>query len=243
MSENKVVLITGASGGIGKAIIPVLLEKGYTLALQADTKTDDLIQWISTNNFKNCKVFKQHLHDEKSCFQLLDQVVNEFGAVQYLLNNAGINFAASAHKMSELDWNKVMNTNLNVPFYLSKAVVPLMIEQKFGRIIHMSSVVASLPIPGTVAYAASKAALRGMAKAQAADWAKYGITVNCIAPGYLDKGMIEEVPASILAKIKEQIPTKQLGTASNVAELANFLFSENSAYINGETINMNGGLQ
>ena len=239
---NKVVLITGASGGIGKAMIPVFLDKGYTLALQADSRGEELRQFIIENNLKNCRVFESSLEDELSCMKLIESVESEMGEILYLVNNAGINRSASAHKLAASDWNAVINLNLTVPFLLSKIVARRMIEAEFGRIIHISSVVGKIPVAGTAVYAASKAGLMGLARAQSADWAKFGITVNCIAPGYLDKGMIEQVPEKMLEQLKESIPAKTLGDAKGVAAMIAYLFSEEAAYVNGQTLGMNGGL-
>jgi NAD(P)-dependent dehydrogenase (short-subunit alcohol dehydrogenase family) len=235
-------LITGASGGLGKAIIPYLSEQGYTLALQADQRAEELIGWLTEHKIKNADVFKARLTDLDSCKSLLNRVEDQLGGVSYLINNAGINRSGSAHKLSASDFDSVLQLNVTVPFYLSSLVAEKMIEQGYGRIVHMSSVVARLPVSGTVAYAASKAALTGMARAQAADWAKFGITVNCIAPGYMDKGMIEEVPEKILGGLLQQIPSRKLGDAAQLGELVVFLFGEGSSYINGQTIGINGGM-
>ncbi|MES2799184.1 MAG: SDR family oxidoreductase [Bacteroidota bacterium] len=239
---NKLVLLTGASGGIGKAIIPILAKKGFVLALQANNRAEELSEWISKLGIQNCHVFQKELTTELSCSELVSEVEEHLGNISYLMNNAGINRSASSHKLASNDWEEVLQVNLSVPFYLSKAVSAAMIDRNFGRIVHMASVVGQMPVAGTIAYAASKAGLIGMARAQAADWAKYGITVNCIAPGYLDKGMIQEVPEQMIDRLKQQIPAKSLGNAEKVANLLVYLFSDEADYVNGETININGGL-
>lgn len=240
--EKRVVLITGASGGLGKAIIPVLHEKGYFLALQADTRTEDLRSYIDQLNLNNCTVYQIRLSDERSCNELVQNVLKDHGSISYLLNNAGINRSASAHKLSVDNWNDVIQLNLTIPFMLSQLVSLGMIETGFGRIVHISSVVGKIPVAGTAAYAASKAGLMGLARAQAADWAKFGITVNCVAPGYLDKGMIEQVPERMLDQLKESIPARKLGDAAGLGSLVAYLFSDEANYVNGQTIGMNGGL-
>ena len=242
MENKKVVLITGASGGLGKAIIPILSSRGYTLALQARSRVSELESWVASLGISDVHVFKQELSDEASCLSLVENVERSVGQINYLLNNAGINATGSAHKLKANDFDAVLEINLNVPFYLSAAVSLGMIDRGFGRIIHMSSVVAKLPVAGTVAYAASKAGLMGMARAQAADWARFGITVNCIAPGYMDKGMIEQVPEKIREGLMQQIPARKLGNAEEIGELIAYLFSESSSYVNGQTLGINGGL-
>ncbi len=240
--KEKIVLITGASGGLGKEMIPVLLEKGYTLALQADSRAEELKKHIADKNWTNCAVFESALEDELSCMKLLERIETEMGKISYLVNNAGINRSASSHKLAASDWNAVINLNLTIPFLLSKLLAKQMIENGFGRIVHISSVVGKIPVGGTAAYAASKAGLMGLARAQSADWAKHGITVNCIAPGYLDKGMIEQVPEKMIEQLKETIPAKTLGEAKGLAVMIAYLFSEDAAYVNGQTIGINGGL-
>ena len=242
MGNRKIVLITGASGGIGKAIIPVLHEKGYALALQANTRAKELEEWLSVNGIQNAMVFSTELTDVESCHKLVDHIEKSLGVVSYLLNNAGINYSGSSHKLASVDFDAVLRINLSVPFYLSAAVAAKMIENNFGRIVHMSSVVAELPIAGTVAYSTSKAGLMAMARTQAADWARYGITVNCVAPGYMDKGMIEQVPDKILEGLLQQIPSRKLGDAREIGELVAHLFSQEASYVNGQTIGINGGL-
>jgi NAD(P)-dependent dehydrogenase (short-subunit alcohol dehydrogenase family) len=240
--KEKIVLITGASGGLGKAIIPILIEKGYTLALQADSRATELKAFLVDHGLTNCAVFESSLDDELACMKLVDRVEAELGKISFLVNNAGINRTASSHKLAASDWNAVLNLNLTIPFLLSKSVSKQMIEDGFGRIVHISSVVGAIPVAGTAAYAASKAGLMGMARAQSADWAKYGITVNCIAPGYLDKGMIEQVPEKMIEQLKETIPARTLGDAKGLAAMIAYLFSDEAAYVNGQTIGMNGGL-
>lgn len=242
MKDKGIVLITGASGGLGKAIIPVLHREGYMLALQADTRADELDSWLRKNDLSKPRIFKSHLDNAESCAALLADVVREMGEVGFLLNCAGINRSGSTHKLSASDFDEVLKVNLSVPFYLSALVAEAMIRNGFGRIVHISSVVAKLPVAGTVAYAASKSGLEGMARAQAADWAKFGITVNCVAPGYMDKGMIEQVPEKILDSLLQQIPARKLGVAEDIGELIAFLFSDHSSYINGQAIGINGGL-
>lgn len=240
--KEKIVLITGASGGLGKAMIPILIEKGFTLALQADSRAVELKAFLADNGLTNCAVFESSLDDELACMKLVDRVEAELGKISFLVNNAGINRTASSHKLAASDWNAVLNLNLTIPFLLSKIVSKQMIEDGFGRIVHISSVVGTIPVAGTAAYAASKAGLMGLARAQSADWAKYGITVNCIAPGYLDKGMIEQVPEKMIEQLKEKIPARTLGDAKGLASMIAYLFSDEAAYVNGQTIGMNGGL-
>ena len=241
--NNKTILLTGASGGLGKAILSYFADHDYKWILQANTRAEQLKDWIK-NNIPNLKfeLIATGLENEEAVKNLFNKGETAMGPVQVLINNAGINLSAPAHKMTLSDWNQVLYTNLSLPFLLSKYAVESMRKLGTGRIIHISSVVGFTSVQGTAAYAASKAGLAGLTKAQAIDFLKFNITVNSIAPGYMDAGMIEQVPIMVLDQIKQKIPGKELGNPSNIASAIEWLMQDSAAYTTGQTLHINGGL-
>lgn len=237
--DNKTLLLTGASGGIGRAIIPVLAQAGYKLILQANTRADDLSDFLKAQNIQNTRIIQQSLASADDVAQLHSSVKQP---VDILVANAGISRSAPAHKLRIDDWQKTLDINLSVPFYLAKTFFPDMRARQFGRIIFISSVVATTFVRGTAAYAASKAGLSGLARALAADWAPFGITVNCIAPGYMDSGMIGQIPEPLVAAFKDKSVQNRLGPSEEIGHAITYLSSEKSSYITGHTLHLNGGI-
>jgi len=225
------ILITGASRGIGFFLMQKFLSDG--------------LQVFGTYNLTIPSVdFKKHL--TKVDISDHDQVVNWVSSVVSAedkivgINCAGTNYNAVAHKSDIQKWKKVIDVNLLGSFYMTNALLPYMREKGFGRIINFSSVVAQKGIPGTSAYAASKAALWGMTKSIAAENARKGITINNLNLGYFDIGMIKEIPVEILDGIKKNIPIYGLGNPDNIFNAVSFLI--NSNYITGSSLDINGGL-
>ena len=234
--EKKVMLITGASGGMGKHMVEWFRNKGLKLVLHyhdhapAEMNSDDI-----------CAI-QADLRDPAQIDRMIANALERFGRIDLLINNAGISRSAMSWK-TELDaWNETLSVNLTAPFLTSKAVVPGMRERKYGRIINISSVVAQAGAIGTAAYAASKAGLLGLTKTQSKELAGSGITVNALALGYFSTGMIGDVPSEMQEEIIKTIPLKKLGDPDTVCKTIEWLISDESAYITGQVINLNGGM-
>lgn len=233
--EQKVILITGATGGLGRAMVKHFEQQNVLLALHAfEQPTFDAAvehAW-----------FKADLRDQEAIGRLVRQVLQWFGKIDVLINNAGISRNGMAWKLDQNDWNEVMAINLTAPFLLIKNVLPSMRERKFGRIISISSVVAQTGVPGTSAYAASKAGLLGLTKTVAKETAISGITVNALALGYFNEGMISEVSEEQQEHIRLQIPKQRLGSVDTILVTLDWLLSPACDYVTGQTISLNGGL-
>lgn len=238
-NDVKTLLLTGASGGLGRAMIPVLHDAGFRLILQANTRADELKNFIRERNFENVSVVQHPLNNAeqvKAFFKIIGDQID------VLVANAGISLSAAAHKVKEEDWQKTLDINLSVPFYLAQLLFTGMRKRNFGRIIFITSVVANTLVRGTAAYAASKAGLQGLARALAADWAPFGITVNCIAPGYMDAGMITDIPSEILPDFIEKSVQKRLGPSEEIGHAVVYLASLQSSFVTGQTLHINGGV-
>jgi NAD(P)-dependent dehydrogenase (short-subunit alcohol dehydrogenase family) len=233
---EKVLLITGASGGMGSALIRDFAAQGYVLALHHHHRTPQL------EESERVAHFKADLSKEEEVNALAEAVLERFGRVDIVVHNAGISRSGMSWKMDTADWRQTMAVNVDAAFFLSRAIVPHMRAQKFGRIVHISSVVAQTGFIGTAAYAASKAALLGLTKSMSKELISSGITVNALALGYFEVGMIEDVPDEMRAAVVESIPAKRLGETHTVSATLQWLFSDEAAYVTGQTINLNGGL-
>ncbi|MCC6865845.1 MAG: SDR family oxidoreductase [Ignavibacteria bacterium] len=241
----KKVLLTGASGGIGKHIISDLAAKGMKIALQYNTNPEKLTEHLS-NTEKHpdteIKSFKADITSENEVLSLIENVKKEFGSIDILINNAGLSINAMTWKMSLKDWNNVLSVNLTGSFLCTKHVIPVMKENNFGRIIYISSVVPQIGVPGTSAYAASKAGIAGLCKTVSKEVIKNNITVNMISLGYFEAGLLFQIPEDIRKQIKESIPIKKFGDPAEISECINYICSEKSSYLTGQSINLNGGL-
>jgi 3-oxoacyl-[acyl-carrier protein] reductase len=238
-SDRKTLLLTGASGGLGRAIIPVLHNAGFHLVLQANTRVDELRNFVQERHFENVSVIRHSLANAEEVKAFAELVGEE---IDVLVANAGISLSAAAHKVRTDDWKKTLDINLSVPFYLAQSLFAGMRKRNFGRIIFISSVVANTLVRGTAAYAASKAGLQGLARALAADWAPFGITVNCIAPGYMQAGMISDIPPEILPQFTEKSVQKRLGPPEEIGHAVVYLASQESSFMTGQTLHINGGI-
>lgn len=234
--EQKVILITGASGGMGGALSSLYANEDVKLALQFNRNQVEL------SESDNVAHFQADLTDEEQVSQLIERVISRFGKIDVLINNAGISKSSMSWKTEAAAWKETMDVNLNAPFYLSKHVIPHFRGQKSGRIVNITSVVAQTGFIGTSAYAASKAGLIGLTKTLSKELASSGITVNALALGYFNVGMIEDVPAEMQEQIVGTIPAKRLGDPKAVFKTIKWLTSDEGDYITGQTINVNGGL-
>ncbi|NOS84494.1 MAG: SDR family oxidoreductase [Ignavibacteria bacterium] len=242
--NNKNVLLTGASGGLGKHITAGLAAAGYNLALQYNTNSQSIAENIKdiSNLSIKVKAYKADITTEADIVKLVSDVKEDFGSIDMLINNAGISINAMSWKLSGEDWNKVLSVNLTGPFLCTKHVLPLMKENKYGRIIYISSVVPQIGVPGTAAYAASKAGLGGLCKTISKEVIKNNITANMISLGYFDAGLLYQIPEEIRGQIKETIPVKHFGNPAEIVECIKYISNEESKYLTGQTINLNGGL-
>jgi NAD(P)-dependent dehydrogenase (short-subunit alcohol dehydrogenase family) len=231
------IVLTGASGGLGLVIAENLLNEGYFIHLIGNKNTSKL-QVLHSKFPTTSKVYSVDFLKTSDFTEL----VNEIGQIDGLINCLGVSSAGMSWKITSEEWNRVMHLNLTVPFQLTQAFTPQLRANKFGRIIFFSSIVAQKGFVGTSAYSASKSALIGLTRTLSVELINSGITVNCIAPGYMDKGMIEEVTEDYLQDILKLIPSKTLGDSTNIAHTVSFLLNEKSSYITGQVINVNGGM-
>ena len=234
--EKKVILITGASGGMGKEITKWFNTDQYKLVLHyhlhpVDLEASDSIFHVQAD-----------LREEKQITEMVEAALNHFGRIDILINNAGISKSAMSWKTDYEAWKETLAINLDAPFLLSKAVIPSMRSNNFGKIINISSVVAQTGAIGTAAYAASKAGLIGLTKTLSKELALNNISVNALALGYFKIGMIDDVPQEMQQTIIQTIPKKELGNPSAVCKTIEWLISDEAAYVTGQVINLNGGM-
>jgi len=241
--KERVSLITGASQGIGEEIAYCLAEEGSSLVLFdiQKEKLERVSSKINTNGGRAI-IFPVDISQLDDVEEAVEKAIQEFGKIDHLVNNAGINRDALLMRMSEEDWDKVIEVNLKGTFNVTKAVIREMIKNRYGRIVNISSVVGLMGNVGQTNYAASKAGIIGFSKSLAREVAPRGITVNVVAPGYITTPMTEKLPEKIKQAFLELIPMKRFGTPREIAETVKFLLSEEASYITGQVINVNGGL-
>ncbi len=234
----RIALVTGGTRGIGKAISIALKESGYLVAANYGGN-DQAAEAFSKET--GIPVFKWDVSDYDACQKGVAAVTEAVGPVDILVNNAGITRDATLLKMTYAQWREVLDTNLTSCFNLSKAVFPRMAERKFGRIINISSINGQCGQYGQCNYSAAKAGIHGFTKALAQEGARFGITVNALAPGYTETDMVAAVPQPVLDKIIAKIPAGRLGRAAEIARGVLFLASDDSGFITGSTLSINGG--
>lgn len=239
---KKVALITGSSRGIGRAIAIELAKKGFNIVIN---NHENEIEGIETTNeiktISNAIFIKCDVTNSIQVNEMINNAINEFGRIDILVNNAGITIDKRFENMSSEQWNKVISVNLTGAFNCTKSVIGLMQKQGGGNIINISSIIGEIGNIGQANYAASKGGLIAFTKTIAKEYAKDGINVNAIAPGFIKTKMTEAIPAGDLKIVIGQIPMSRLGTADEIAKLVRFLVTE-SSYITGQVINVNGGL-
>lgn len=242
--DNKVAIITGASRGIGRAIAERFIEEGATVAftyLSSDEKARQLEQELTAKGGV-AKGFKSDASKFDSAQELVDAVVAEFGTVDVLVNNAGITRDTLLMRMSEQQWDEVIETNLKSAFNLTKAVIKPMLKAKSGSIINMSSVVGVSGNAGQANYAASKAGMIGFSKSVAQELGSRNIRCNSIAPGFIETEMTEVLDQKVVEEWRNSIPLKRGGSPVDVANATIFLASDMSAYVTGQTLHVCGGM-
>lgn len=235
---TRVALVTGGIRGIGEAICLRLKETGYKVAANYHTHEDRARSFTQKTGIP---VYKWDVGDFAACMKGVEQVVRDLGPVDILVNNAGIAKDAALHKMTHAMWDEVLRVNLTSVFNMSRVVIDGMRDRHFGRIVNISSVNAQAGQFGQVNYAAAKAGIIGFTKSLALEVANKGITVNAIAPGYIDTEMVQAVEQNILKKIIARIPVGRLGQTREIARAVRFLVSDDAAFITGSTLTVNGG--
>ena len=238
-TERK-ILITGSSRGIGRRIAEDFVSLGAKVLITGTNET--LLREVKDELGSHCHYVRCNFSNTEEINSLFDQAVNNFGFIDTLINNAGITRDGLFLRMSNTDWMEVLNINLNSAFLLSRLMIKPMIKNRFGRIINISSIVGAIGNAGQTNYAASKAAMVGFSKSLAIEVANRNITVNSIAPGYIQTEMTDKLSEDQREEIVSRIPSKKIGMPKDVSNLVVFLSSLQAEYITGQTIHVNGGM-
>ena len=243
MLDGKLVLVTGASRGIGQAIALTLGNAGATVIGTATSEigADKISKTFSNNNIRG-KGMALNVTDNNQILELINTISEDYGSVDILINNAGITRDNLLLRMKEEEWDEIMNTNLASVYKMSKAVLRGMIKKKAGRIISITSVVGAMGNAGQTNYAASKAGITGFTKSLAREVGVRGITVNAVAPGFIQTDMTDALPEDQKDELAAQIPMGRLGTVNEVAQAVLFLAGDSGAYITAQTLHVNGGM-
>ena len=238
--KNKNIIVTGASGGIGNSIIKKLNEAGANI-LASGTRIEKLEEL--KKNFENIKILKFDISQSEKIEEFIENATSELGgSLDGLVNNAGITQDNLAIRMSLDEWQKVININLTSTFLMSKFAIKKMLKNKSGKIVNITSVVGHTGNLGQANYTASKAGIVAMSKSLAVEYAKKNININCISPGFIKTAMTDKIDDKFKEVIISKIPSARLGEPDDIANAVLFLSSEQSNYINGETLHVNGGM-
>jgi 3-oxoacyl-[acyl-carrier protein] reductase len=238
--EKKNIIVTGASGGIGNAIIKKLSEAGANI-LASGTRIEKLEEL--KKNFEGLKILKFDISQSDKIEEFIENATNELGgSLDGIVNNAGITQDNLAIRMSLDEWQKVININLTSTFLMSKFAIKKMLKNKFGKIVNITSVVGHTGNLGQANYTASKAGIVAMSKSLAIEYAKKNININCISPGFIKTAMTDKIDEKFKEIIISKIPSARLGEPDDIANAVLFLCSDQSNYINGETLHVNGGM-
>jgi acetoacetyl-CoA reductase/3-oxoacyl-[acyl-carrier protein] reductase len=241
--QGKVALITGSSRGIGRAIAIELAERGASIAINYRNGTSPAEELKSELLLRGseCELFRSDVSDKEHARRMVQEVYECFQRVDILVNNAGITRDRSIRNMTEEDWEQVIDTNLNSVFYCTKAALPAMIQNNFGRIINIASFVGQAGNFGQANYAASKGGMIAMTKVLALELAKFNITANVIAPGFTETEMVAAMPQNVLDQLTSRIPLRRLAQPQEIAKAVAFLACDGD-YITGQQLNVNGGI-
>ena len=238
--ENKNIIVTGASGGIGNAIIKKLSDAGANI-LASGTKIEKLEEL--KKNFENIKILRFDISQSDKVEEFIENATTELGGnLDGIINNAGITQDNLAIRMSLDEWQKVININLTSTFLMSKFAIKKMLKNKSGKIVNITSVVGHTGNLGQANYTASKAGIVAMSKSLAIEYAKKNININCISPGFIKTAMTDKIDDKFKEVIISKIPSARLGEPDDIANAVLFLSSDQSNYINGETLHVNGGM-
>jgi 3-oxoacyl-[acyl-carrier protein] reductase len=239
--EKKVAFVTGATRGIGAAIARTLAQDGFTVIGTA-TSEPGALTITSALEATGGHGIVLNVTDAQACETALKDIENTNGAIAVLVNNAGITRDTLIMRMKDEDWDAVLDTNLKAVFRLSRLVIRGMMKARFGRIINVGSVVGSMGNAGQVNYSAAKAGLIGLTKSLAQEVGSRGITVNCVAPGFIDTDMTKSLGEDQRKTLTERIPAGRLGAPEDIAHAVGFLASDRAGYITGNTLHVNGGM-
>lgn len=239
--ENKVALVTGACGAIGKGIVRSLHERGAVVV--ATGTSEAKLQELKNEYPERLHTTQADLSDLSQVDALVSNIEKQIGqGIDILVNNAGITNDTLLMRMSDDAWNSVLNVNLYSPFHLMRACIKHMMKSRWGRIINISSIVGVVGNPGQANYCASKAGIIGLSKSLALEVASRGITVNCVAPGMIKSPMVDKLPEEAQKKMLEHIPVGRIGTPEDVANCVVFLAAPEASYITGHVLHVNGGM-
>ena len=242
--EGRKAVVTGASRGIGRAIAIGLAREGADVAVNymaSEAQAVEVARDIEKLGRRALPV-RADVSDFPDTFRMAQDVLAAFGHVDILVNNAGINSDKTFVKMDHASWRKVLATNLDGVFNCTKVFVDAMLKQNYGRIVNITSVIGQIGNFGQANYAASKAGVTAMTKSLAKELASKGITVNAVAPGFIETDMVESIPEKVRQRLLDQVPLRRFGTAEEVAHAVIYLVSSDGDYITGEELSMNGGL-
>ncbi len=240
--EGKVAIVTGGSRGIGAAIAKELARNGAKVAINYQSRADsanEVVEAIETAGGISCAI-QSDVSNIDDAQRLIEEVKSHFGKIDILVNNAGITRDRTFRRMSPEEWDEVININLNSVYHTTSAAIHHMLEQKFGRIINISSIIGQAGGFGQTNYAASKAGMIGFTKSLALETARNGVTVNAVCPGFIETEMVAAMPENVKGNIVSKIPMERLGQTKEIAEAVLFLTQAN--YVTGQSINVNGGL-
>ncbi|MGB4067023.1 MAG: 3-oxoacyl-[acyl-carrier-protein] reductase [Nitrospira sp.] len=241
--QGKTAIVTGAAQGIGRAIAECLAQAGADIAV-ADLDPGRSVETVASVEKLGRKALniKVNVADANETKAMVEQVMKAWGKVDILVNNAGITRDGLLLRMKEEDWNLVLQINLNGTFNCTKAVLQPMTKQRYGRIVNIASIVGVIGNAGQANYAASKAAVIGFTKTVGREYASRNVTVNAVAPGFIDTAMTHGLSADVKDTLLKQIPLGRLGTSADIAAAVRFLVSEDAAYITGHVLHVNGGM-
>jgi acetoacetyl-CoA reductase len=239
---GQVALVTGGARGIGLAISRDFLARDATVAVGYSRNEEAARAILADADPDRVSVHQGNIANHVDCERVVEEVIARYGRLDILVNNAGITVDKSVRRMTPEEWDHVIEVNLNGAFYMSRATLPHMIDHGYGRIVNISSVIGETGNIGQANYAAAKSGLFGLTMTMALEGANKGITVNCVAPGFIATDMVAGLPEEILARIIEQIPAGRLGEPEEVARVVSFLVDPDSSYITGQVYSINGGL-
>lgn len=241
--ENQVVIVTGGTRGIGKGIAEFFLTKGAKVIATYSGNEEAANNFIETSEFKeNLSLYKFNVADQQACSEFFQKITLDFDQIHVLVNNAGIRKDNLGASMSEEQWDQVIDINLKGTFNMTQQAILHMMRKRYGRIINISSIGGKLGLPGQANYAASKAGQIAISKALSKEVAKRNITINNIAPGFIETELIADLSEDMVKEYKAQVPMKRFGKVEEVASAVAFLASESASYITGTTIDVSGGL-
>jgi 3-oxoacyl-[acyl-carrier protein] reductase len=240
--NEQVALVTGATRGIGKAIAEALASQGVKVVGTATSDQGAASITAALAGHSGCEGIKLDVTDSAALDAAIEDIAKRLGGLHILVNNAGITRDTLSMRMKDADWDAVIDTNLKAVFRASRAVIKPMMRQRYGRIVNITSVVGAMGNAGQANYAAAKAGVAGMTRSLAREVGSRGITVNCVAPGFIDTDMTRVLPEGQIAALTSQIPVGRLGSAEDIAHAVAFLASREAGYITGTELHVNGGM-